>query len=397
MGWLDALETRSIENPKTPLSALYVDSAGSTAGVAISPENALEVSAVWAAIRRISSTLATLPLQVYKITPDGKDKAREHPNWKLLHDRPNPEMSSFVWRETLTGHLLLYGNAYCEIERNASAEPIALWPIHPTKIRFERRGTEKVYFVRVDAQEIPLSTDAILHIPGFSLDGCSGVLPMHLMRNTIGLAKATETYGAKFFANGAAPSGVISHPNSLNADGAERLRKSWNAAHGGLTNAQRVAILEEGMTWSPLGVPPEHAQFLETRKFQVSEIARLFLIPPHLIADLENATFSNIEQQSIEYAVHCIEPWTRRIEQELNYKLFGTPDYFCEFNLSGLMRGDSTSRANRYRTLYSVGAISANEIRALENMNRREGADELFRPLNMDPLTGPSTDTKEDQ
>jgi HK97 family phage portal protein len=333
----------------------------------------------------ISSTIATLPLPVYKRTPAGKDRAPEHPVYRLLHDRPNPEQSSFVWRETMMAHLLLWGAAYSEIERNGKGEPVALWPLHPANVRIERVGADRLYVVRVNAEETVLPADNVLHIPGFSLDGCNGLIPVQVARNAIGLGKATEEFGSSFFGHGTHPSGILTHPAKIGKEGEDGLRASWNKQQAGLSNAQRIAILQEGVTWTPLAVPPEAAQFLETRKFQVSEIARLFLIPPHLIADLERATFSNIEEQGIQYVTHCIEPWTRRIEQELNYKLLA-PSHFAEFVLEGLLRGNSEARAAWYSAMANLGVYSINEIRERENLNRIEGGDTRFVPLNMTPL-----------
>jgi HK97 family phage portal protein len=250
-----------------------------------------------------------------------------------------------------------------------------------------------VYVVRVKGDEVTLPAENVLHIAGFSLDGCTGLIPTTLAKNAIGLARATEDFGSSFFGNGAAPSGVLSHPAKLGKEATDNLRASWSALYSGLTNAQRIAILEEGMTWTPLGVPPEHAQFLETRRFQVSEIARVFLIPPHLIGDLDRATFSNIEQQSIEYVTYCILPWARRIEQELNYRLFNDRSQFAEFVLDGLLRGDSASRAAFYTSMSNIGALSINEIREMENLNRIEGGDIHRVPLNTAPLGTPPEDT----
>jgi HK97 family phage portal protein len=355
------------------------------AGVSVTPENSLETTSVWAAVRMISSTLATLPLPVFRHVDGGKVRARDHALYKLLHDRPNPEMSSFVWRETGAAHLLLYGSWYNEIERNGAGQPVNLWPLHPAQVRTERlQNGAKVFIVRVDGQDVPLSADNILHVPGFSLDGQGGLIPVHLARNAIGLSRATEEFGSRFFSNGASPSGVLSHPAKLGEKGQKLLRDSWNT---GLSNSHRIAILEEGMSWTPLGVPPEHAQFLETRKFSVAEIARLFLIPPHLIGDLERATFSNIEHQAIQYVTHCIEPWTRRIEQELNFRLFGDdPAHFAEFILEGLLRGDSTARGSFYAQALAAGWMTTNEVRERENLNRIDGGDVPRVQLNTAPM-----------
>jgi len=380
---------RSLENPATSLSdpdAWLFEALGarsSSAGISVSPTNSLEVTAVWAAVRRISSTMASLPLHVYARTEAGKEVARNHPVYQLLHTRPNPWMSSFVFRELVVAHLLIVGSSFIEVERNGAGIPIALWPIHPLNVdvKIQRDGSP-LYVVTVDGQPIPLSPDTVIHIQGFSLDGCRGLVPVSVARNAIGLAKASEQYGATWFGEGGVPSGVLSHPGQLDEEGRANLRKSWSAIHSGKS---RLAVLEEGMAYSPLAVAPEVSQFLESRQFSVSEIARVFLIPPHLIGDLSRSTFSNIEQQSIEYVQHCIQPWCARVEQELTHALLDG-EYFAEFNLSGLMRGDSKSRAAYYATMVDRGIFSVNECRALENMNPVDGGDVLRVPLNMAPL-----------
>lgn len=394
MGFLSMLYKRSMENPKTPLSnAAIWDAFGvrqSAAGTSVTPENSLEVTSVFAAVRLISNTIATLSLPVYQRTENGKETARNHPYWRLLNERPNPETPSFTFRQTLQAHLLLWGNAYAEVERNGRGDVIALWPIHPTNIRVERFEGKKRYIVRVDGQDVPLSADAVVHIPGFSLDGCMGIVPTNLARNAIGLAKATEEFGSKFFGNGAAPSGVIKHPNSLSEEAVARLRRLWNETQAGLTNAQRTALLDENMSWEPIGVPPEHAQFLETRKFSVAEIARVFGVPPMLLMDLEHGTYTNSEQQGLFFSTYCIEPWTELWEQVLNWALFDeNADHFCEFNHNKILRADGASRAALYTALFNVGAMSPNEIRERENMNHTSGGNQRFVPLNMGPLDKP--------
>lgn len=386
MGLFDRiLNRRSLENPKHSLSSFF-DVPSSHSGVPVTADNALEVSAVWAAVRVISGTMATLPLPTYRYTDSGREHARSHPLYRLLHTRPNPETTAFNFRETMQAHLLLYGNAFAEIERNGAGLPVALWPIHPALVRVERRAGKRFYIVAAGTEEVVLSADAMLHVQGFSLDGSLGLFPVHIARHSIGLAKAVEAFGASFFAHGTAPSGVLEHPAALGPESAARLKENWARTQSGLSNAQRVVVLEEGMKWNPMGVPPEHAQFLESRKFSVSEVARVFGIPPHLIGDLERATFSNIEAQGIEFVKFCIEPWARRWEQTLNTALFSDDTHYAEFNLEGLLRGDSASRAAFYSTLFSLGAISPNEIRQRENMNAVPGGDQRFVPMNLQSL-----------
>jgi HK97 family phage portal protein len=393
----DRFTTRSLENPSVSLNDPRIfDLLGvrdTASGVKVTPENALEVSAVWAAVRRISSTIASLPLIVYRDTETGRERARSHPNWRLLHDRANPEMSAFQWRELLSAHLLLHGTHYSEIERNGKGDAVALWPIHPSLVTVERNNGRKRFVVRIDGAEIPLTSDAILHVPGFGLDGLNGLRPISLAKDTIGLAKATEEFGSRFFRNGAAPSGILTHSGTLTKDTADKLKATWNNAQTGLSNAQRVAVLDAALKFEPLGIAPEHAQFLETRQFSVSEISRVFLIPPHLINDLTRATFSNIEHQSIEYVQHCIEPWCKRIESVINWDLFGDASpFFAEFNLEGLLRGDSAARSAFYSSALNSGWMSVNEVRERENLPRVPDGDTLRAPLNTAPIDQPPTD-----
>jgi HK97 family phage portal protein len=382
--------TRSLENPKTPLTTDWLwDAFGarrSTAGVSVTPENSLEVTAVWGAVRVLSSAIAALPLHTYRHTDAGKDRAREHSTDSLLGFRPNPEMSSFEWRELVMAHCLLFGNAYCEIERNARGEPIALWPIYPTHVRQERIGDRRVYVVRVGTKDAALPPENVLHFRGFGLDGQSGLIPTSVARNAVWLAKAAEEFGSVFFGQGTAPSGLLTTDGKLTEQQRKELRESWQAAQGGLSNAQRVCVMPHGVSWQTLTVAPEHAQFLETRKFSVSEIARIFCIPPHLIGDLERSTYSNIEAQGAEFVRFSLSSWTCRFEQEINYKLFADRSFFAEFVLEGMLRGDSAARSEFYASALNNGWMSVNEVRERENLPRIPQGDKHYRPLNLGEL-----------
>ncbi len=398
MGLLDRLEQRaSPENPSTPLSspdAWLWDALGarrSATGVNVNETTAMRASAVYACVRVLAESVASLPLPVFRRRKTrGKDIARDHPLYRLLHDRPNPEMSSFVFRETLQSHVSLWGNAYAEIETNQSGRVLGLWPLRPDVTKPRRLNGTIVFDTKVGNDDVTIAGERVLHIPGLGFDGLVGYSPIGIAKETIGLALATEEFGARFFSNGARPGGVLQHPGQVGAEAAKRLKASWNEVQGGLTNVQRTAILEEGMTFKEIGIPPDHAQFLETRKFQTREIARIFRVPPHLIGDLEQATFSNIEQQSLEFVVHTMRPWLVRWEQTLNYALFSDRDQggqaFCEFQVEGLLRGDSAQRAAFYTALFNVGALSVNDIRDKENLNPVDGGDRHFVPLNMTAL-----------
>lgn len=368
----------------------------SATGREINADSALALSAVWACVRILSETTASLPLVVYRrLGNGGKERAPQHPLYAILHDRPNPEMTSMELRETLMSHVTLWGNAYAEIQRRpATGDVLALWPLRPDRMKITRGNDGKlVYVYRLsDNKEKVFDRSLILHLRGLSPNGIQGYSPLTVAREAIGLGLAAEEFGARFFGNGAVPGLVLQHPGVLGDDAHKRLRQSWEDRHSGLENAQRVAILEEGMTVEKIGVPPEDAQFLETRKFQVHEIARIFGVPLHMIADLDRATFSNIEQQSIDFVTRTIRPWTGRIEQRMGASLIAAVEqerYFVEHVLEGLLRGDIASRYSAYSIGRQWGWLSANDVRVIENMNPVEGLDQYLMPLNMIDATDP--------
>jgi len=356
---------------------------GSTsAGKPVNEHTAMQMTAVYSCVRILSETLAGLPLHVYRYNDSGgKEKNLKHPLYKLLHDEPNPEMTSFAFRETLMSHLLLWGNAYAQIIRNARGEVIALYPLMPNKMAVDRDVNGRLFYLYQRSSEdtpslgkdsqVYLAPSDVLHIPGLGFDGLVGYSPIAMAKNAVGLAIATEEYGAKFFANGAAPGGVLEHPGTIKDP--QKVKESWNSAYQGSTNAHRVAVLEEGMKYQPIGISPEQAQFLETRKFQINEIARIFRVPPHMLADLEKSSFSNIEQQSLEFVKYTLDPWVVRWEQTMCRALLmesEKPTVFIKFNVDGLLRGDYVSRMSGYATARQNGWMSANDIRELENLDR---------------------------
>jgi len=355
---------------------------GTTAGKTVNEHTAMQMTAVYSCVRILAETLAGLPLHVYKYNDSGgKEKNLKHSLYKLLHDEPNPEMTSFTFRETLMSHLLLWGNAYAQIIRNARGEVIALYPLMPNKMTVDRDKNGRLFYVyQRGTKDAPtlgsenlvyLDSTDVLHIPGLGFDGLLGYSPIAMAKNAIGLAMATEEYGAKFFANGAAPGGVLEHPGTIKDP--QKVKESWNAAYQGSSNSHRVAVLEEGMKYQQIGIPPEQAQFLETRKFQINEIARIFRIPPHMLADLEKSSFSNIEQQSLEFVKYTLDPWVVRWEQNMYRSLLmesEKPTVFIKFNVDGLLRGDYASRMGGYATARQNGWMSANDIRELENLDR---------------------------
>ena len=373
---------------------------GSTAGKYVNERSAMQMTAVYSCVRILAEAVAGLPLHLYRYTKDGgKEKAIDHPLYLLLHDEPNPEMSSFVFRETLMTHLLLWGNAYAQIIRNGKNEVIALYPLMPNKMSVDRDENGQLYYTyqrstdeahTMDGSSVILKAQDVLHIPGLGFDGLVGYSPIAMAKNAIGMAIACEEFGAKFFANGAAPSGVLEHPGTIKDPG--RVREAWQSQFGGSSNSGKVAVLEEGMKYTPISISPEQAQFLETRKFQINEIARIFRVPPHMVGDLEKSSFSNIEQQSLEFVKYTLDPWIIRWEQSLMRALLTQDEkkmYFAKFNLDGLLRGDYQSRMNGYAIGRQNGWMSANDIRELENLDRiptEEGGDLYLINGNMLPM-----------
>ena len=344
----------------------------SSSGKTVNERTALQTTAVYACVRILAETIASLPLHTYQYTASGKEKAIDHPIYYLLHSEPNPEMTSFVFRETLMGHLLLWGNAYAQIIRDGRGRVVGLYPLLPSKMVVNRTERGILYYqYEKDGQQYFLGNHEVLHIPGLGFDGLIGYSPIAMAKNAIGMAIATEEYGAKLFANGATPGGVLEHPGVVKDPA--RIRDSWNAVYQGSGNAHRIAVLEEGMAFKSIGIPPEQAQFLETRKFQIEEICRIFRVPPHLVASLDRATFSNIEQQSISFVVHTIRPWLVRIEQSINKALLSDSEkgqYFVSFVVEGLLRGEYSARMQGYAIGIQNGFMSPNCVRELENMNQ---------------------------
>lgn len=349
------------------------------AGKRVTDRTALQHIVVYACVRVLSEAIASLPLHVYQYTNKGKERVPQYPLYFLLHDQPNPEMTAFVFRETLMSHLLIYGNAYAQIIRNGRGDVIGLYPLMPDRIKVDRDDKNRLVYIysRYDEAnpnykvqgDIVLHQEDVFHVPGLGFDGLVGYSPIAMAKNAIGISLACEEYGASFFGNGASPSGVLEHPGVIKNP--ERVREAWQKAYGG-NNNHRTAILEEGMKYTPISIPNNEAQFLETRKFQIEEIARLYRVPLHMIGDLEHATFSNIEHQSLEFVKYTLDPWIIRWEQALQKALLSESEkskYFIKFNVDGLLRGDYASRMQGYATARQNGWLSANDIRDMEEMN----------------------------
>ena len=371
-----------------------------TSGKNVNEMTALQTTAVYACVRILAEAVASLPIHVYRHTDEGKEQDVNHQLYYLLHDEPNPDMTSFVFRETLMSHLLIWGNAYAQIIRDGRGQVLALYPLLPDRVSVKRDDKGELYYVYQRSEEdnpnfkdkgnIILKKSEVLHVPGLGFDGLIGYSPIAMAKNAVGMILATEEYGASFFANGANPGGVLEHPGILKDP--SKVRESWNQVYQGTNNSHKVAVLEEGMSYKTIGIPPNEAQFLETRKFQINEIARLYRIPPHMVGDLEKSSFSNIEQQSLEFVKYTLDPWVVRFEQAFQKALL-LPDekktYFIKFNVDGLLRGDYQSRMNGYAIGRQNGWLSTNDIRRLEDMNplsKEEGGDLYLVNGNMTKL-----------
>lgn len=375
----------------------------SVTGASVTPDTALGLTAVHACIQVITDNVASLPVMTYRRLDKGKERAVDHPVFTLLHDAPNPWMSPFVFKETLMGHLLLWGNAYAEIVRDKqSGQPVALWPLRPSDIQKIQRSAsgELIYTYRVPSSQSAIGSQSagdlveipqrnMLHLRGLSSDGVIGYSPITLHREALGLALAAEEYGARFFGNNSTPGGVLQAKTRLSDGAVKNLKESWEAAHRGLSESHRVAILEEGVEWKQIGLPPEDAQFIEARTFQLQEICRIFRIPPHKAGDLTRATYSNIEKQEQQFMIDCLRPWLVRWEEQMTKDLLVVREraqYDIEFLMEGQLRADIKTRYDAYGVGRQWGWLSVNDIREFENMNPVEGGDEYLTPANMMPL-----------
>lgn len=352
----------------------------SSAGKTVNERTAMQMTAVYAAVRILAEGVASLPLHVYRRGENGdRSKAEDMNLFYLLHDKPNPEMTSFIFREALMCHLLLFGNAYAQVLRNGRGEVAALYPLLPNKMSVERDEKGQLFYryIRNDSEPptmqgntVILMPSEVLHIPGLGFGGLVGYSPISVTKNAIGLGLAAEEYGSRFFANGAAPAGVLEHPGVIKD--VSKLRESWNETFGGSRNAGKVAILEEGLHFNPISMSPQDSQLLETRQFQLTEIARIFRIPPHMLGDLSKATFSNIEHESLEFVKYTLTPWICRWESSLTDALLSREEqkkYEIRFNVDGLLRGDYKSRMEGYAVGINNGFLCPNDVRRLEGFD----------------------------
>lgn len=367
-----------------PRSGSYVDE-----------QSAMRLTAVYSCIRFLAETVGSLPLATFrKGTDDAVNAAPTHYLDSLLHDQPNEFMTSAVFREAMQGHVVSWGNGYAEIEYNGAGRIAAFWPMLPNQCRPDVYQPGKLRYVVTQAgQNKYLEPEQVLHVPALGFDGICGYGPIAMARRSIGLAISAEDYSGRFYQNDARPGMVLKHPALLSDEAYKRLKDSWNADHQGTDNAWRPHILEEGLSIEIPSISQVDQQFIEGRKFSVNEICRIFRVPPHFVFELDRATFSNIEQQSLEFTIYNLRPWLVKWEQELKRKLFGIgSQYFAEFNVEGLLRGDFKSRMEGYGVAVQWGLKTRNQIRRIENeppLPTDQRGEEIMVPVNMRFVTDP--------
>ena len=384
-------------NPNRPSTSLanpaewmFSDNESKT-GIAVTETSAMQLSAVFGAVRVISETMASLPWAVKQTSDDGiVQDADAHPINKLIH-HPNDLMTDFTFRETCQAHLCLHGNAFIVIKRNSAGNPIKLIPVHPDRVEVKVYEGEKFY--QVDKKET-FDDSEMIHIVGLGFDGIIGKSVIESARESIGLGLAADQFGGSFFGNGANVSAVLTHPGRLSDEAYKRLIRSWQQRNAGLDNAHKTAILEEGMKVEKMSISPQESQFISTRKFGVEDIARFFRLPLAYLGSMENSsTRANVEEQGIMFQRNTILPWVKRWEAEFNRKLFvGDSPYYVRFNMDGLLRGDIRSRYEAYTKGRQWGWISANDVRKLENMAPIDGGDAYLQPMNMIDVAKPQND-----
>jgi len=361
-------------------------------GANVSPKTALGLSAYYACIRNLSEDIGKLPFKAYRAVGAGKEEIPTHPAYKLLHNAPNPNMIPIVFRETLTAWAMGWGAGFAEIERSGVGVPLALWPIHPSRVRVMRGGTRDMYY-RIKGSDIAgvdvrLNPENALHIHGLGEHGVNGYPLSVLAKEAIGMGLEAEAFGARFYRNDATPGVILEYPGRMKKEAVANLRESWDKKFGGAEKSHKTAVLEEGVKVQKISIPPNEAQFIESRQFQVEDVARWFRMPPHKIGHLLRSTFNNIESQSVEYVTDAIMPWAVRWEQETTRKLFTEKeaDLFTRFSFNSLLRGTPVKRAAFYRGMFQIGVFSQNMILALEDMNGiGPDGDVHYVPANMVP------------
>lgn len=379
----------SLEDPQVPISSPQIvelfGGAKSASGVAVTEAKALGIPAVWRAVALIAGTAASLPLNAYR--SEGSARTRvESGNAAVLMEEPQADLTQFEWVELVFAHLLLWGNAYAlKIPREVGNGIQQLLIIHPSRVK-PGRTSKGVKVYEVDGKHARTDRE-VLHIPGLGYDGVVGLGPIRVARQSMALALAAEEFGAKLFANGSLSTGILTTDARLTPEQADTLHARWKQKRAGLDKAGETIVLDSGLKYTQLTIPPEDAQFLQTRSFQISEIARMFGVPPHMLMDTDKSTSwgTGIEQQGIGFLMFTLRPWLTRIEQRLT-QILKPEAVYARFTVEGLLRADSTARSAFYREMWSLGVFSTNDILALEERPAVPGGDVRYRPLNMGVL-----------
>lgn len=372
----------------------------STAGIVVDEVSALQLSTVYACVRIISESVASLPINVFKETQTGMREAKELPVYDVLRHQVNDNITAFMFFELAVSQACLFGNSYSIIERNRAGQVTGLVPVEPAYVSVNLTESGKVaYRITTKTNDLALPAEDVLHIKGLGPNGLKGYSPIQLAKEAVGLGLAAEQYGAAYFGNAAMPSGVLSVPGKLSDEAFNNLRRSWENLHRGSQNSARVALLEGGVEFKPLTLPPNESQFLQTRKFQTSEIARIFRVPPTMLADLEgSASYGSIYELNRAFVSHTLTPWARRIENELEVKLLPSKEYAVQFQFEELLRGDQESRFRSYQLARQAGFLSINDIRKQEALDPiGTNGDEYLSPLNMERLRAGDSSSEQPQ
>ena len=391
--WLKNLTKRGKYDTLKRENVFWGGEMPSNSGVSVNAESSLTYSAFYGAVDRIAADIGKLPIHVYERDDAGDYQRKQgHPVEYVMQVRPNDYQTPYIFKQTMQGALCRWGNAYAEIQWRADGRPAALHPINPDIVTVEM-SPDGEYFYRVQTGDktIRVAWENMLHVKLLG-DGLVGKSPVALFRESLGMALAAERAGTTFFGQGMRPGAVLEHPGVLTDEAANRLRRTMEQQAGGSKNQGRLVLLEEGMKLNKWTIPPEDAQYLETRTFQVDEICRIFHLPPHKLAELTHATFSNVEELNREYVVDCLQPHLTNWEQEVTYKLFLPGErqkMFTRFSIEGLLRGNTEARAKFYAQMFNIGVMSINEIRALENMPQIDDGDKHYIPLNMTTTDAP--------
>ena len=363
-------------------------------GETVDETTCLTYSAVWNAIVLIAGTIGSLPLHLMQQQGKTKQIAGDDKLYYVMHDQWNPFMTAMAGRECSMAHILTWGNSYAEIVRDGSGNVIRLWPIPPNRVlRYEVRDNGRLWYeINLPDGNVWMPRERILHIPGLGFDGFVGYSPIAMARKSIGLGMAMETFGSRFFSTGMNPSAVITHPNSFKD--VKAVREAMSEVYSGLGNTHRLLLLEEAMNFQQIGIKPEESQFLESRNFQIPEIARWFNLPPHKLKDLTRSSFNNIESEQISFVTDSILPWLIRLEQNYHMQLLTQSQrerekLYFKHVVEGLLRANAKDRADFYKVMIGSTVMTPNEVRALEDMNPSDNplADELFVMVNMVPLS----------